>query len=245
MKDFVEEFERFLDEKYREPMLDAFEGYPKKRSVAVDYQLLDAFDPELAKKLQENPDEMIAAAEKAVQTMKPLVFDDLRPLHIRIFNLPKNLETPIENLADDQLNKLCQVEGVIRKVKSSEFILKIARWQCTHCQTTLKTSTDKTNIIEPTICQCGWCDFKLIDKPGQSEFVNFQIAQLQETTDKKPSKKVNKLIEIHLEDDLVNRVTPGAKYILTGILRQINGKHKKVKINQQVKYLDIIHLKQI
>ncbi|MBI5226763.1 ATP-binding protein [Candidatus Micrarchaeota archaeon] len=245
MEDVVERFERFLDEKYREPMLDAFESYPKKRTVAVDYHLLDAFDPELAKKLQEKPDEMIAAAEKAVQSQKPMVFEDARPLHVRFFNLPTLLEASVQNLGAEHLDRMFRVEGVVSWVTEIKPLMKTSLWQCIHCQTTIKTATDKTNIKPPAICQCGRRDFKLMEKSTSSDYINVQRAQIQELVEKLRGNAPTASVEVWLEDDLVNLMVPGEKFIMTGILRLRPVKEGKVKTAVYAKFLDIVHLQRM
>ncbi len=124
MEDFVQVFENFLAEQYPGEITDLFENYPKKRSLAVDYNLLDKSFPELAQKLQEKPDEVIAAAEKAIQSQKPIVFEDERPLHVRFFNLPSTFETSVMNLGADHLDQLFRIEGVVSWVTEIKPLMK-------------------------------------------------------------------------------------------------------------------------
>lgn len=251
MEDVVQGFEKFLDEHYRHDILEAFGKYPKVRSVSVDFQKLDQFYPELALKVQEKPDEMIASAEKAIQSYRPqgLVdihgVEDPRPLHVRFFNLPQFRETSVQNLGAEHLDRLYRVDGVVSWVTEIKPLMKTSLWQCIHCQTTIKTSTDKTNIKPPAICQCGRRDFKLLEKPGASEYLNVQRAQIQELVEKLRGNAPTASVEIWLEDDLVNLMVPGEKFVMTGVLRLRPVKEGKVKSAVYAKFLDIIHLQRM
>ncbi len=251
MEDVVQGFEKFLDEHYRDDVLEAFVKYPKVRSVSLDFQKLDQFYPELALKVQEKPDEMIASAEKAIQSYRPqgLVdihgVEDPRPLHVRFFNLPQFRETSVQNLGAEHLDRLYRVDGVVSWVTEIKPLMKTSLWQCIHCQTTIKTSTDKTNIKPPAICQCGRRDFKLLEKPGASEYLNVQRAQIQELVEKLRGNAPTASVEIWLEDDLVNLMVPGEKFVMTGVLRLRPVKEGKVKSAVYAKFLDIIHLQRM
>ncbi len=240
MKFFVERFEKFFDNYYRQEIYSAFEEYPNKRSLNVDFSGLNKVDPDLAAKVQQNPDELTVAAEEAIQGFMPPIFEDERPVHVRFYNLMHTLKIPLKNLHSEELDRLYQLEGIITSVEPSGFIMKKAMWRCFNCNTTFKTSPDNNNIKSPSICQCGRREFKLFEKPGLSEFNNFQVAQIKELVEKKQN-KATKLAEIRLEDDLIEQVVLREKYVLTGIPRhkeKIHGNEKK----RHFKFLDVVHL---
>ncbi|MBI2445633.1 ATP-binding protein [Candidatus Micrarchaeota archaeon] len=252
MEDFVQGFEKFLDEHYRQDIIDAFENYPDKRSLSVDFNLLDRSYPDLAQRLREKPDEMVAAAEKAIQSYRPVgvldsrgVEDSPRPLHVRFFNLPATLETSVQNLGAKHLDRLFRVEGVVSWVTEIKPLMKTSLWQCIHCQTTIKTATDKSTIKPPAICQCGRRDFKLLEKPGSSEFINVQRAQIQELVEKLRGNAPTASVEVWLEDDLVNLMVPGEKFIISGVLRLKPVKEGKVKSAVYAKFIDAVHLQRM
>ncbi|MDP2717409.1 MAG: hypothetical protein Q8P02_01565, partial [Candidatus Micrarchaeota archaeon] len=58
-EDWINRFEAFLDAKLRDAVTDAFSAYPQKRSVSLDYQELEAFDPGLAADLLTQPDAVV------------------------------------------------------------------------------------------------------------------------------------------------------------------------------------------
>jgi len=245
VEDFVQVFENFLAEQYPGEITDLFENYPKKRSLAVDYNLLDKSFPELAQKLQEKPDEVIAAAEKAIQSQKPIVFEDERPLHVRFFNLPSTFETSVMNLGADHLDQLFRIEGVVSWVTEIKPLMKTSLWQCIHCQTTIKTATDKSSIKPPGICQCGRRDFKLLEKSGSSSYINVQRAQIQELVEKLRGNAPTASVEVWMEDDLVNLMVPGEKFIISGVLRLKPVKEGKVKSAVYAKFIDALHLQRM
>lgn len=79
--------------------------YPNKKSLFVDYQALEKFDPEIADKLQHEPDIVIDAAEKAIEEMNlplPSGENKFAP-HIRFFNVPSS-DLLIEQLNSKNIN---------------------------------------------------------------------------------------------------------------------------------------------
>ncbi len=245
-EDWINRFDAFLDAHMREAVTDAFELYPKKRSVSIDFQLLEAFDPELAEDLVRQPDAVVEAAEKALQTKKPVVFEDARRLHARFFNLPSLFEVPVQNLGAEHLDKLVRVEGVVSWVTEIKPLMKTALWQCIHCLHTIKTATDKSAFKKPGLCQCGRRDFELREKTGESNYINMQRAQVQELVEKLRGNAPTANIELWLEDDTVNLMVPGEKFIICGVLRLRPAKDAgKVKTAVYAKFLDVLHLQRM
>ncbi len=245
MEDYVESFRAFFDTKMSDAVSDAFANYPKKKSVSVDFALLDQYNRQLAEKVQEKPDELVVAAEKALQLAKPSILEEDCPVHVRFCNLPNTFEVPVLNLGAEHLDRLFRVEGVVSWVTEIKPLMKTSLWQCVHCQTTIKTATDKSTIKPPPLCQCGRRDFKLLEKMGKSEYTNVQRAQVQELVEKLRGNAPTASVEVWLEDDLVNQMVPGEKFIISGVLRLRPVKEGKVKSAVYAKFLDVLHLQRM
>ena len=67
-------------------MFKILEQYPDERSLNVDYQALEIFDPDLADLLIDKPEEVIDAAQIAIKNIDPLVKD--ADINIRLVSKP-------------------------------------------------------------------------------------------------------------------------------------------------------------
>lgn len=241
----MQRFEAFFDAKMRDAVTEAYSQYPKKHSVNVDYAVLDGFDPELCEKLLEKPDVVVEWAETALKHFTQSLFQEPRDLHVRFFNLPSLFEVPVQSLGAEHLDKLVRVEGVVSWVTEIKPLMKTALWQCIHCGHTIKTATDKSALKKPGLCQCGRRDFELLEKTGESNFINVQRSQVQELVEKLRGNAPTASVELWLEDDLVNVMVPGEKFIITGILRLRPVKEGKTKTAVYAKFLDVLHLQRM
>lgn len=244
-EDFVQRFEAFFDAKMRDAVTDAYAQWPKKHSVNVDYGVLDASEPELCEKLLEKPDLVVDWAETGLKNFTRSLFQEERALHVRFFNLPSLFEVPVQSLGADHLDKLSRVEGVVSWVTEIKPLMKVALWQCIHCGHTIKTATDKSAFRKPGLCQCGRRDFDLLEKTGESSFINMQRAQVQELVEKLRGNAPTANVELWMEDDLVNVMMPGEKFIITGVLRLRPVKEGKTKTAVYAKFLDVLHLQRM
>ena len=62
----VMKFEEFFTEKHNKELFEIVDAYPKKRSIIINYNDLEMFDPNLADLLIEKPEEIIDAAKNAI-----------------------------------------------------------------------------------------------------------------------------------------------------------------------------------
>jgi replicative DNA helicase Mcm len=114
-----------------------------------------------------------------------------------------------------------------------------------HCDTlTFVENTDKYALKSPYVCRnCsrgGPNTFKL--EEGKSVFTNMQRAKMQELVEKLSGATPAQQITLWMEDDLVNRITPGEKIIITGVLRLRPVKEGKTRTSVYDKFLDVVHI---
>ena len=81
----VAKFEEFFATTYKDDVFEILEKYPDERSLTVDYNDLEMFDPDLADLLIEKPEEVIEASKSAIKNIDPLVKD--ADINIRFENL--------------------------------------------------------------------------------------------------------------------------------------------------------------
>ncbi len=216
-------------------------SFPDKKSISIDFNLLSVFDHDLADNCVTYPDSFLKDAEEALRR-KGLSTpgDKAFSPHVRISNLPEIFGVDVQKLGAEQLGKLARVEGVVSWVTDIKPLMKTALWQCIHCATDIKVASEKGTVKPPGLCKCGRKDFKLMEQ--SSEFINLQRAQIQESIEKVRGNSPTAHAELWLEDDLTNKVTPGEKFIITGVLRLQPIKDQRTKSSIYAKFLDVVHL---
>ncbi|HLC47627.1 MAG TPA: hypothetical protein VJI13_01010, partial [Candidatus Norongarragalinales archaeon] len=237
-------FEEFFRETMRRELEEAAANYPESRSVAIDFRRLEQFNPELADELLAHPDDFIKAAEAAVENMRvPVANGKYLKAHCRIFRLPENRNIMVQDLGAEHLEKLIKVEGIISLSAEIKPVVKLASWECLHCGEITKTYPDKNTLKTPDFCKCGRRDFKHLEK--DDVFINMQSAQMQDLVEKLRGNAPTSHITLWLEDDLVNTVTPGEKFAISGILRK-RSVRKDGKISAVYeKLLEVNHLERL
>jgi len=221
-KNPVAKFEEFFSTKYKDTVFEALEKYPDERSVVVDYVELEMFDPDLADLLIEKPEEVIKAASKAVQNIDPLRKN--AELHIRFENVRNNI--PLRYLRSKYIGKFVAVDGIVRKTDEIRPRIVKAIFECRSCMR-LHEVQQKSNIItEPALCQeCGGRSFRILQE--ESEFLDTQNTKVQEPLENLSGGEQPRQINVVLEDDLVDTVTPGDVIRITGTMKTVRDEKTK------------------
>lgn len=238
-------FDEFLEEHCYDEIEVLVNSYPSRKSLNVDFQVLERFDPTLADQLLRQPDLVKEAAEKALEAKGVLVFQDtalsdqkFEP-HVRFFNL-SDKSILIQDVGAKQVEKLVCLQGVVSKRAEVRPRVRIAFYKCKHCDATYKVPfTKKTLPLE----NCEQCKRKLLLNEEESYFVDIQRAEMQELLERLHGGAPASHIELLLEDDLVNKVIPGDTVEITGVLRiRLPPIKSKERSGVYLKYLDVMHI---
>lgn len=214
----VEKFQSFFETHYRKEIERLAEDYPEKHSLFIDFEELEKFDYSLADELLEKPDVLLEAARLALKRIELPALDikDFS-VHVRFFNLPEDRKILLRNIGANHINKLICVEGVVKQITDVLPKLKLAVWRCNRCGNVYRIPQSGQNVVQPSICECRHKDFSLVEE--QSKFVDYQKIQIQESLEVLKGSEQPTTLDIYVSDDLVNRVLPGEKVVLIGILR--------------------------
>jgi replicative DNA helicase Mcm len=233
--EIIDKFSEFLrDNYYKELALVVTEG---KKSLNVDFSLVDKFDPELADAILEKPEETIEWLEESVEEID---LPQKGKLNIRFFNTPDNTKVRIRNIRAEHIGKLLCVDGIVKRASEVRPEVSEVVFECPDCSKkiiVLQTEKEKT-ITLPGRCDCG-CrrGFKQI---GQKLYDARWIAieePFEITTGERPSE-----IMVYLKQDLTsprmrNRTDPGNRIKVTGILKEIPRRNEKGKKTRQMEIL--------
>ncbi|MEM4662936.1 MAG: minichromosome maintenance protein MCM [Candidatus Diapherotrites archaeon] len=238
---YVEKLRRFFELHYKEEIERCIESYPEKRSIFVDFALLEKFDYTIADELVENPDLVIESARQALRSFSLATLETKEvSLNIRFFNFPESSKVLLRNISASHLNKLICVEGVVKQITDVLPKLKVASWRCNRCGNTYKIVQTGQNVSEPPYCDnCRHKDFSLCEE--ESEFLDYQKMQIQEPLEVLKGSEQPTSLDVYLSDDIVNKALPGDSVILVGILRLSSTKKGRPIFGR---YLECLHVEQ-
>ena len=214
-KTSLAKFEEFFSTIYKDDVFEILEKYPDERSLTVNYEDLEMFDPDLADLLIEKPDEVILASQKAIKNIDPLMKD--AELNIRFENLTNNI--PLSDLLSKYIGSFVSADGIVRKTDEIRPRIETGVFECRGCmRITEVEQTSGNHIMEPSLCsECGGRSFRLLQE--DSKYIDTQSARMQEPLENLSGGTEPKQMLMVLEDDLVDELNPGDKVRITGTLK--------------------------
>ncbi|MCL2142490.1 MAG: minichromosome maintenance protein MCM, partial [Methanimicrococcus sp.] len=212
----------FLKRYYKDDVLELANNYPDKRSLVINYDKLEVFDRSIARDLIENPEDVILSLEFALKDMDLPLTKKLENVHVRIVNIPNRI--PIRDLRSKHLSKFIAAEGMIRRATEVRPRITKAAFKCMRCDTITFVEQLGNKMDEPySGCENENCGkrgpFKLV--MDQSEFIDSQKGQIQESPESLKGGTNPQSIEINFNDDLTGLVSPGDRVIINGVLRSV------------------------
>ena len=218
----TQRLEEFFSEICKDEILSVLDVYPEEKSVVVDYNDLEMFDPDLADLLLEKPDETLDSAMTAITNIDPQRKN--AQLNVRFINVRNNVH--LRYLRSEYIGKFIAVDGIVRKTDEIHPRIMSAVFECRSCMR-IHDVEQKSNIIhEPAVCQeCGGRSFKLLQE--ESRYMDTQTVKLQEPLENLSGGDQPRQINIVLEDDLVDTLTPGDKIRVTGTLKTVRDERTK------------------
>ena len=211
----IAKFEEFFATLYKDDVFKVLEKYPDERSLNVDYQTLEVFDPDLADLLIDKPEEVIDAAQIAIKNIDPLVKD--ADINIRFENLSNII--PLKTLLSKYIGTFVAADGIVRKTDEIRPRIETGVFECRGCMRLHEVEQSSGNrIIEPSLCsECGGRSFRLLQE--ESKYIDTQTARMQEPLENLSGGTEPKQMLMVLEDDLVDELNPGDKVRITGTLK--------------------------
>jgi replicative DNA helicase Mcm len=248
---YVEKFEDFYSTALNDKIERLLAEYPSTKSLIVDFEDLERFDHSLAEILMRQPDSLIQAAEIALVQSQEVLFKTAHPdesfePHVRFFNLPGSDVLLIQDIGSRNIRELISVKCVLTNRGPVMHKVKVAVYTCQMCDAKIKVPLTK-NTQAPQVCaECKRRALKL--EEDESYFVDVQYAEAQELLERLKGGSPAAVIQLWLEDDLVNKITPGETLIITGILRlRPPTKNKASKSaepgNIYTRFIDVLYAK--
>jgi len=219
-----EKFQEFFKiEKYRNLIKQM--AVAEKHSVVIDFLDLSAFDSELAKAVQNNPEKYLG--EYAVQALRSqLRIEDKQyaemtskeTFYVRVKGLPDKVS--LRTIGAKHIEKLISFDGIVVRSTPVRPLLTEAVFKC-KCGQLIPVPQHGTFIKRPVKCpSCGRereSGFELdLEK---SRFIDSQELRVQEKPEDLPPGQLPRYIEVFVVDELVDLARPGDRVVITGIVK--------------------------
>ena len=218
-QDLTERFIRFYRNYYREEIGTLAQRYPsEQRSLYVEYDDLFQFDRDLAEDFRTKPDQMREYAEEALRLYDLPADVNLGRAHVRLRNLPENVDIRGIRVHDDHIGKLVSVQGIVRKATDVRPKVTEAAFECQRCGTMTYIPQSDGGFQEPHECQGCERQGPFRVNFDQSEFVDSQKLRIQESPEGLRGGETPQSLDIDIEDDITGEVSPGDHVTAVGVL---------------------------
>jgi len=234
-EEVIEKFSEFLNEFYKGELLTAVaEG---KKSITIDFSLLDKFNVELADSILENPEEMIKLAESAIRTIDIGLAD--ATLRVRFTNLPDSAAIRIRDIRSEHIGKLIVVDGIVKRASEIRPEVSEAIFVCPECGMRISIVQTERLLTPPQSCQCG-------NKKGfvlsEQKLVDTRWIVIEEPYEIVSGERPSELM-IYLKEDLTtprmqSKTDPGNRIKVVGVLKNLPRRIKGTRSRQMEIYLD-------
>ncbi|KDE58361.1 ATPase AAA [Halostagnicola sp. A56] len=218
--ELVDAFEQFFRNYCDNEVKQLAQQYPnEQRSLFIDWQDLYRYDPDLADDYLNQPEQLQRYAEEALRLYDLPIDVSLGQAHVRIRNLPDTESPEIRDIRAQNMNKLVQVRGIVRKATDVRPKIEEAAFECQLCGTLNRIPQSTGDFQEPHECQGCERQGPFQVNFDQSEFVDAQKLRIQESPEGLRGGETPQALDIHVEDDITGEVTPGDHVSAVGVLR--------------------------
>ncbi|WP_281195119.1 LAGLIDADG family homing endonuclease [Halorubrum sp. F4] len=218
-QDLTERFIQFYRNYYREEIGTLAQKYPnEQRSLYVEYDDLFQFDRDLAEDFLTKPDQMREYAEEALRLYDLPADVSLGRAHVRLRNLPENIDIRGIRVHDDHIGKLVSVQGIVRKATDVRPKVTEAAFECQRCGTMTYIPQSDGGFQEPHECQGCERQGPFRVNFDQSEFIDSQKLRIQESPEGLRGGETPQSLDVDIVDDITGEVSPGDHVTCVGVL---------------------------
>ncbi|ATY61580.1 DNA replication licensing factor mcm2 [Cordyceps militaris] len=198
-------------------------GEINAESLEVSYEHLSESKAILAYFLANSPAEMLKLLDEVANEVVLLHYPDYerihKEIHVRIFDLP--VHYTLRQLRQSHLNCLVRVSGVVTRRSGVFPQLKLIKFDCAKCGTTLGPFQQESSNAEVKITYCQNCQSRgpFTLNSAETVYRNYQKLTLQESPGTVPAGRLPRQREVILLSDLIDTAKPGEEIEITGIYR--------------------------
>jgi len=216
--ELIRKIQEFFEKTYYAELLEKIRK--NEKFMQVDFSKLSAFNPEIADLLLDHPEEILKAAELAIEQIDA---NNGKGFVMRVVNLPESSRIMIRNIRSKHLGRFLLTEGIVRQKSDVRPQVTAARFECPSCGNAISVLQLDSKFQEPTRCSCGRKGrFKLLEK----SLVDAQMLVLEEVPEQLEGGVQPKRVNVFLKNDLVSplserKTNPGSRIVIVGSIKEI------------------------
>jgi len=217
-----EKFEEFFMQYYEKDLLAA--ALSGKKSFIVDFSLLDKFDPELADKFLNSPEEILKVAREAILNID--LSEGKLQIEPRFKNLPQRFDLRIRNLRSEHIGKFVSLDGVVRRASEVKPEVNIAVYQCPECGWKMEIEQTERYLTPPLICENPECGRKSgFGSPIETKLFDARWIFIEEPFEIVSGERPGE-VSVYLKEDLTSpemqrKTDPGNRLRVNGIIKDV------------------------
>ncbi|KAF5394908.1 DNA replication licensing factor MCM4 [Paragonimus heterotremus] len=211
----------------------------------IDCEHLRQAHPQLYTQLITFPKEVIPACDAATNALFMDRFRDAtleRSVQVRPFNCAQARN--LRSLDPDDLDQLVSVSGLVIRLSSLIPEMMRAEFKCSVCGAMNAVACERGCLTEPEACVRCHSAHTVQLQHNRCLFVDKQMIKLQESPENMPASQTPHTIVLYAHEDLVDRVKPGDRVIVTGIYRavplRLSNRQRTLKAIYKT-YVDVLH----
>ncbi|RTG80581.1 DNA replication licensing factor MCM4 [Schistosoma bovis] len=214
-------------------------------ALDIDCEHLRSARPDLYTQLVTFPKEVIPACDAATHALFLDRFRDVqleRSIQIRPFNCARSRD--LRSLDPDDLDQLVTVSGLVIRLSPLIPEMMRAEFKCAICGAMTSVPCERGRIAEPEACiRCHSAHTAQLQH-NRCLFVDKQMIKLQESPENMPASQTPHTVLMYAHEELVDKIQPGDRVIVTGIYRAIplrmSNRQRTLKAVYKT-YIDVLH----
>jgi len=226
---FLEFIRSFRDENGERKYYEQIASLPSLggTSIVIDFQDMLSYSREMVEELVENPsilEEMNRVALSILSSLDKDYASKIQEVSVRIRGLGKKIS--IRDIKSSLLGRLVCFEGVVVRISEIKSILSKGVFRCKTCGRIYEEPQTGIILKAPRCEACGTsrlANFELLQ--DQSKFIDYQEIRVQEKPEDLPAGVMPHSISLRLTGDLTDRVRPGDRAQITGIVIATPDRH--------------------
>ena len=234
-EELIDRLDEFIRSNYYKDVLTAV--HKEENFIVIDFNRLDMFDPLIADRLLEYPDEVISAFNAALSRIEQ------NKIKVHIRNIPERNNIRIRHLRAVHLNKFIAIEGIVRSVTEVKPQIYEAVYECPECGSKISVPQDGNVLQQPLVCECGRRGvFKLVErKMFDTRWLTIN-EPFEITTGEQPGE-----IKIFMKEELTTpkmqkKTDPGNRIKVFGILKEMPKRIKGKLSTKMDIYIEANHV---
>ncbi|CAH8584752.1 unnamed protein product [Schistosoma mattheei] len=214
-------------------------------ALDIDCEHLRSARPDLYTQLVTFPKEVIPACDAATHALFLDRFREVqleRSIQIRPFNCARSRD--LRSLDPDDLDQLVTVSGLVIRLSPLIPEMMRAEFKCAICGAMTSVPCERGRIAEPEACiRCHSAHTAQLQH-NRCLFVDKQMIKLQESPENMPASQTPHTVLMYAHEELVDKIQPGDRVIVTGIYRAIplrmSNRQRTLKAVYKT-YIDVLH----